>query len=53
MAFLLIDKIKIVRPCLPLLFSLIILVSGLIYSFYSIDFVNRYLNFVFKCMGYE
>ena len=29
------------------------LLFGILYSFYSIGFVNRYFNFVIKCLGCE
>jgi len=31
----------------------IVLLIGITYSFYSIYFVNRYFNFVIKCLGCE
>ncbi len=48
MAFLKIDKTKIIRPCLPILFLMAVL-----YSYYSLYFAKNFMNIVIKCMGCE
>jgi hypothetical protein len=48
MAFLKIDKTKIIRPCLPVLFLIVIF-----YSYYSLSFAKSFMNVVIKCIGCE